>query len=326
MSSKHATATSNTSHKIHIILDHNRELIKLKKTPFQLHHDEAGVDNKLLQDTFKEIIKEFNRLVGLEDIKKLMYGIFGLIQVGKYREVLRLKSDSTQVLHMVFKGNPGTGKTTVARLMAKMFKDLGILSKGHMIEVERADLVGEYIGHTAQKTREQVKKALGGILFIDEAYSLIRGGEKDFGRESIDALVKSMEDYKNDFILILAGYSIEMEAFIHSNPGVHSRFPIQLTFDDYSMEELIEIAEVMVEEKDYMLTPSAKQKLKQLVMEENENPLRNLSNSRLVRNWIEKAIRNQAVRLLNEQQALQSKHILMGIQSEDFLDIKKKYV
>ncbi|GJM69287.1 hypothetical protein HMSSN036_15030 [Paenibacillus macerans] len=135
-----------------------------------------------------------------------------------------------QVYHMIFKGNPGTGKTTVARIVAKMFQRMGVLSKGHLIEVERADLVGEYIGHTAQKTRDLVKKALGGILFIDEAYSLARGGEKDFGKEAIDTLVKAMEDQKNQFILILAGYSDEMDFFLSTNPGLPSRFPIQMDF------------------------------------------------------------------------------------------------
>ncbi|GBF11345.1 MAG: AAA family ATPase [Tepidibacillus sp.] len=316
---KKVAAKSNPSHKIHIVLDKNQEVAKSKG---QLTSNyKVTSTNSTIQEKFKAVVQELDRLVGLDEVKRLIFEIFAFIQIGQQRSSLGLKSDS-QVFHMIFKGNPGTGKTTVARIIAKMFKEMGILSKGHLIEVERADLVGEYIGHTAQKTREQVKKAIGGILFIDEAYSLIRGGEKDFGRESIDALVKAMEDHKNEFILILAGYSFEMESFIRSNPGLHSRFPIQLHFDDYSIEQLLDIAEVMVNEREYILSSSAKQKLKQFLTEEINNPLRSFSNARLVRNWIEKAIRNQAVRLISEQQIPNSKQVLMTIQPEDFLEIK----
>ncbi|OEG00171.1 AAA family ATPase [Vulcanibacillus modesticaldus] len=309
---------SNQQHKIHIVLDQRKNLTKPKEAPHLSNNDDISTLNPDIQDKFNNIVAELNRLVGLEDIKKLIFEIFAFIHISRRRSMIGLKTDS-QVFHMIFKGNPGTGKTTVARIMARMFYEMGILSKGHLVEVERADLVGEYIGHTAQKTREQVKKALGGILFIDEAYSLYRGGEKDFGRESIDALVKAMEDHKNDFILILAGYSYEMERFIHSNPGLHSRFPIQLDFEDYTVEQLMEIAEVMVKERDYILSPSAKQKLKQLILEEKANPLRSFSNARLVRNRIEKAIRNQAVRLISEHNLSKSKQALMTIQPEDFL-------
>jgi len=326
MGSKPAVAKSNPSHKIQIILDQNRETVRRKETDHRVNNFLPQTNNQTIKENFIEIVQELDRLVGLDDIKNLIFEIYAWMQVGQYREALGLKTDTSQALHMIFKGNPGTGKTTVARIMAKMFKNMGILSKGHLIEVERADLVGEYIGYTAQKTREQIKKALGGILFIDEAYSLLRGGEKDFGRESIDALVKAMEDYKDDFILILAGYSLEMEAFILANPGLHSRFPIQLSFDDYSLEQLIEIADVMVKERDYILSPGAKHKLKQIIIEEKANPLRNFSNARLVRNWIEKGIRNQAVRLLREQQIPQTKHMLMTIQAEDLLEMKRKYV
>jgi len=323
VSNKKIYARTNPPHKIHIILDHNKEKVKTNN----VHNDSDKVtisnSNPSVQEQFNVIVSQLDTLVGLEDIKRLLFEIFAFIQIGQHRSSIGLKTES-QVFHMIFKGNPGTGKTTVARIIAKMFKEMGILSKGHLIEVERADLVGEYIGHTAQKTREHVKKAMGGILFIDEAYSLIRGGEKDFGRESIDALVKSMEDNKNDFVLILAGYSYEMESFIRSNPGLHSRFPIQLEFNDYTIEQLLEIAEVMVQERDYILSASSKNRLRQTLMDEIGNPLRNFSNARLVRNWIEKSIRNQAVRLLNEQPIPISKQTLMTIQPEDFMDIKPR--
>ncbi|GMA55537.1 hypothetical protein GCM10025858_00400 [Alicyclobacillus sacchari] len=150
--------------------------------------------------------------------------IFAFVYIQQMRIRQHLKAEPV-VLHMVFFGNPGTGKTTVARILARLFHECGLLSEGHLVEVERADLVGEYIGHTAQKTRELIKKALGGVLFIDEAYSLARGGEKDFGREAIDCLVKGMEDYKNQFITILAGYEREMKWFLSTNPDCRVGFP-----------------------------------------------------------------------------------------------------
>jgi len=172
------------------------------------------------------------------------------------------------VLHMIFKGNPGTGKTTVARILGKAFVSIGLLTKGHLIEVERADLVGEYIGQTAQKTRKMIDEALGGILFIDEAYSLARGGERDFGKEAIDTLVKAMEDNKDDMILILAGYKDEMEYFLRTNPGLKSRFPIHLEFADYKIGELMQIAAKMVEERQYILTSGARAKIRDIFYRE----------------------------------------------------------
>src|SRR5699024_5129172 len=157
---------------------------------------------------------------------------------------------------------PGTGKTTVARELATLYRKLHILPKGHFIEAERADLVGEYIGQTAQKTRSLVQKALGGILFIDEAYSLARGGHKDFGREAIDTLVKQMEDYSDQFALILAGYEKEMKYFLQLNPGLRSRFPFHLSFPDYSVNELIEIANQLASDMQYTFDKEALRKLR----------------------------------------------------------------
>ncbi|EGL17237.1 ATPase, AAA family [Paenibacillus sp. HGF7] len=178
-------------------------------------------------ETFNETLKELNTMIGLQEVKDLIYQMYATLHINKLRSAAGLK-DNSQVYHMIFKGNPGTGKTTVARILAKLFKSLGVLSKGHLIEVERADLVGEYIGHTAIKTRDLIKKALGGILFIDEAYSLARGGEKDFGKEAIDCLVKSLEDHKNDFILILAGYPDEIDYFYRRIRGCLRVFRFKL--------------------------------------------------------------------------------------------------
>jgi stage V sporulation protein K len=263
-----------------------------------------------------DIFKELNQMIGLDNVKELVHEIYALLQVSQFRTEAGLLSNS-HVYHMIFKGNPGTGKTTVARLMGRMFHAMGVLSKGHFIEVERADLVGEYIGHTALKTRDLMKKAMGGILFIDEAYSLARGGEKDFGKEAIDCLVKGMEDKKNEFILILAGYSEEMEQFLGTNPGLPSRFPIQVDFEDYNVDQLIQISELMAKEREYVLLPQAVTKLKQHLAEEKAERWQIFSNARYVRNLLEKSIRHQAVRLLNLYTNIPSKQELMSIRPED---------
>ncbi|KHO62478.1 stage V sporulation protein K [Thermoanaerobacter sp. YS13] len=252
------------------------------------------VDDKKLQE---EALKELNSLIGLNKVKEIIQEIYAFSQLQIKRKKEGLATEPI-VLHMIFKGNPGTGKTTVARILGKLLKSIGVLEKGHVVEVERADLVGEYIGHTAHRVRENVKKALGGILFVDEAYSLARGGEKDFGKEAIDTLVKEMEDNRNKFILILAGYKHEMEYFLNTNPGLCSRFPIQIDFPDYTIDELLQIAEVMVKNRQYKLTESAKKKLMKILIRDDNS--REIGNARLVRNIIERAIRKQAVRVLNK--------------------------
>ncbi|PHO07693.1 stage V sporulation protein K [Thermoanaerobacterium thermosaccharolyticum] len=259
-----------------------------------------------------EALKELNSLIGLNKVKQIINELYALEQVQIKRKNAGLATDPI-VLHMVFKGNPGTGKTTVARILGKLLKGIGVLSKGHVVEVERADLVGEYIGHTAHRVQENVKKSLGGILFVDEAYSLARGGEKDFGKEAIDTLVKAMEDYKDEFILILAGYRDEMEYFLNTNPGLRSRFPIQIDFPDYTIDELLQIAELMVKNRQYILTDSAKRKIMKVLI--NDNTTREIGNARLVRNIIERAIRKHAVRIMNKKTI--TKDDLMIIDSID---------
>ncbi|NLK00238.1 MAG: AAA family ATPase [Clostridia bacterium] len=267
-----------------------------------------------------DCLKELNKLVGLVNIKNIIEEVMAYAKIQQKREQEGLTSES-MVLHMIFRGNPGTGKTTVARLMGKILKELDILDRGHINEVERADLIGEYVGHTAQKTREQIKKSLGGVLFIDEAYSLARGGSKDFGKEAIDVLVKAMEDHGKDLVLILAGYKKEMEFFINTNPGLRSRFPIHLDFPDYTEEELYEIANLMVTERQYELTMEAKNKLKRVIKKAVTTGHKYDGNARLIRNIIEKAIRAQALRLVKENNFSRNKLIFLEDPDINYLNI-----
>ncbi|MHA6251210.1 AAA family ATPase [Oceanobacillus sp. CAU 1775] len=262
---------------------------------------------------FLKIEETFAPFIGMDEIKETVKQVYATYIINEKRSELGF-STNKQVLHMLFKGNPGTGKTSVARQLAKLYVELGILSKGHFTEIERADIVGEYIGSTAQKTRAVIQKAMGGILFIDEAYSLARGGEKDFGKEAIDTLVKHMEDHHNDFILILAGYPYEMEKFLRINPGLKSRFPFILDFSNYKIDELMKITKQMVKDREYYLTKAAEERLK-IILLKNIND-RNFSNARLVRNIVEKAIRQQAYRLVQNEK-FQPEDII-NLSAEDF--------
>lgn len=300
------------------------EKVKLGKiSPIEAMKALKGVDiNKDTNTQKKEFValdptKELNELVGLTEVKELVKELEAYLTIQKRRETEGLIVEPV-VLHMIFKGNPGTGKTTVARILGKILKHLNVLSKGHLVEVERADLVGEYIGQTAQKTRDKVNSALEGILFIDEAYSLARGGEKDFGKEAIDTLVKAMEDKKEQFILILAGYSDQMDYFLKTNPGLKSRFPIQIDFDNYTVNDLLKIAKLMLTKRDYKLSIPAEQKLKSILEKQLTFSLVNFSNARLVRNIIEKSIRLQAVRLIKERKV--SRDLLMTIEQQDITE------
>lgn len=311
-------ASSPSTHRIQIKLTSAKEKPIPGNTSQSVHEQlsSRAVEAEHLRQ-FEHAYRHLKSLIGLENVKRIAFEIFALYWMNRQRQQWGLKHEP-HVLHMIFHGNPGTGKTTVARLFGRMFQELGILQKGHLVEVERADLVGEYVGHTAQKTREQVKKALGGILFIDEAYALARGGEKDFGKEAIDTLVKAMEDYRNEFILILAGYTREMKHFLQTNPGLPSRFPIQVAFDDYTVPQLLEIAELMYAEREYQLSTEARWKLRDRLEAACRWPYELPSNARLVRNLVEQSIRNQAVRLV--RQSVWSREKLTLILPEDIPD------
>lgn len=273
------------------------------------------------KDPFAHIDQELSEFVGLDNLKRKIKEIYATIVINEKRSQMGM-SNTKQVLHMLFKGNPGTGKTTVARKLAKIYFEMNLLSKGHFIEAERADLVGEYIGQTAQKTRALVQKAMGGILFIDEAYSLARGGERDFGKEAIDTLVKHMEDNGDDFVLILAGYPFEMDRFLTLNPGLKSRFPFILEFPDYDVDQLMEIARQMATNREYQLSKDAEWKLRNYLYKQGNSRDRNFSNARFIRNVIEHAIRMHAVRLLYKDNISPDELILLTGNDLKFDDIE----
>ncbi|MHB1419877.1 MAG: AAA family ATPase [Bacillota bacterium] len=267
----------------------------------------------------EEVLSELNCMIGLPRVKKLVDEVCAFVEIQKKRTKEHLITQPI-VLHMIFRGNPGTGKTTVARILGKLLKEIGVIQKGHLVEVERADLVGEYIGHTAQKTRDHIRKSVGGVLFIDEAYSLARGGERDFGKEAIDALVKGMEDNKDNLVLILAGYKEEMDWFLQTNPGLRSRFPIHLDFPDYSVSELMEIAALMLKQRDYYLSWDAQTTMEKMFRRVVLFGHEYSGNARMVRNLIEHSIRRQAVRLVLKPKV--TREDLMRLEVEDLLDEK----
>lgn len=243
----------------------------------------------------KSSTSELDALVGLASVKEEIKTLSNFIKIQQKRKEQGLKSSSVSY-HCVFTGNPGTGKTTVARIVAQIYKDLGILSKGHLVETDRAGLVAEYVGQTAVKTNKIIDSALDGVLFIDEAYSLIGTGQ-DYGKEAIATLLKRMEDNRDRLVVILAGYSKEMQDFINTNPGLQSRFNRYIEFPDYSAEELLQIFEKNVEKFDYKLQNEVRQAMKEFFHNAVENKDANFGNARFVRNIFEKTLEKQANRL-----------------------------
>ncbi len=245
---------------------------------------------------------EINELVGLAPVKEYVFGLADNLQVQQRRAAAGLKTASLS-MHMIFTGNPGTGKTTIARLVAKYLKAIGALKGGQLVEVTRADLVGRYTGHTAPLTNSVIESALGGVLFIDEAYSLYRGEQDSFGLEAIDTLVKGMEDHRDELVVILAGYTKEMETFLTANSGLASRFPNKIEFPDYTAEELLQITHVQAKNKGYRLAESCTQPLLNYYARWQAADARTAGNGRLARNTLEKAIFHQSRRLVAEPAA-----------------------
>ena len=245
---------------------------------------------------------EINELVGLAPVKEYVFGLADNLQVQQRRAAAGLKTASLS-MHMIFTGNPGTGKTTIARLVARYLKAIGALKGGQLVEVTRADLVGRYTGHTAPLTNSVIESALGGVLFIDEAYSLYRGEQDSFGLEAIDTLVKGMEDHRDELVVILAGYTKEMETFLTANSGLASRFPNKIEFPDYTAEELLQITHVQAKNKGYRLAESCTEPLLGYYARWQAADARTAGNGRLARNTLEKAIFHQSRRLVAEPAA-----------------------
>ncbi|TXR68325.1 AAA family ATPase [Bacillus sp. AR18-7] len=240
---------------------------------------------------------ELNKLIGHDQVKSIIRSLESQIFVNQKRRRAKLKTIN-QSLHMVFSGNPGVGKTTIARILATMLKQLGVLKKGHLVEVDRSALVAGYVGQTAIKTMEIIESAVGGVLFIDEAYSLSQNND-NFGREAIDTLVKAMEDYREDLVVIVAGYKNYMNQFLATNQGLSSRFNLQIEFQDYTYEELFKIAMQMYKENDYSLTTGAKQVLAHTIID----GMGTKENGRFIRNVVEHTIRMQADRIRHIKEA-----------------------
>ena len=249
-----------------------------------------------------EIKRELDELVGLAPVKEYVFGLADNIQVQQRRAAAGFKTASLS-MHMIFTGNPGTGKTTIARLVARYLKAIGALKGGQLIEVSRGDLVGRYTGHTAPLTNSVIESALGGVLFIDEAYSLYRGEQDSFGLEAIDTLVKGMEDHRDELVVVLAGYTKEMETFLTANSGLASRFPNKIEFPDYTADELLDITAVLAKGKGYRLAESCTFPLLGYYKRRQALDSRTAGNGRLARNTLEKAIFNQSRRLVAEPAA-----------------------
>lgn len=262
----------------------------------------------------EELLAELDALVGLERVKADVRQLINFLKVQKMREEQGLKSLPVS-RHLVFYGNPGTGKTTVARLLAEVYRTLGILRRGHLFETDRAGMVAGFVGQTAMKVREAVQKARGGLLFIDEAYTLSAGGENDFGREAVETLLKMMEDHRDDLVVVVAGYTGKMQEFLDSNPGLRSRFNRHVHFDDYDPQQLVKIFQTFCHKADFKLTPDAEQELAAVFNVLSASRDETFGNARTARNLFEASISKQANRIVSLPEV--NKEILSTIEAAD---------
>ncbi len=314
-----------------------QEIKALTDIIFEIRHVIRSLDKK--SDTVHEAIDmiktadeseqnmeanldELNELIGLEQIKAEISGLINLIKVRKLREDQDLPV-LPMSFHLVFSGNPGTGKTTVARILAKIYKNLGVISKGDLVEVDRSGLVAGFVGQTAIKVSKVIESAKGGVLFIDEAYSLTpNGSQSDYGSEAIEVLLKAMEDQRGDLVVIVAGYTNEMDTFLNSNPGLKSRFNKFIHFADYTPEELLDIFLLMSNKNGYKLSDDANSELKKLITVIYDNKTENFANARIIRNMFESVIQIQANRVIEIKSP--SKDELQDITVEDINILEKE--
>ena len=293
--------TALCSHSSSIIFGtQNSKIQETKKTIQTPKSSSTDKDPSSEKKPNKLPMEELSSLIGLKSVKEEIESLYNYIKIQKIRIEKGIKSPPLSY-HCVFTGNPGTGKTTVARIVAQIYKELGILKKGHLVETDRSGLVAEYVGQTAIKTNSIIDKAIDGVLFIDEAYSLSEGGQGDFGKEAISTLIKRMEDDRERLVVILAGYSSNMDDFINTNPGLQSRFSRYIDFPDYSEEELLQIFLQNAKKSDYVLDENALTLLRGVLHDAIVHKDKNFGNARYVRNLFEKCIQNQANRLSEEK-------------------------
>ncbi len=292
------------------------EIYKAIHNPLPQTTNQAKVSSNA-SDSLDDVLEELNSLIGLDDVKLEISTLINFIKIQKAREQAGLKSSALSY-HIIFTGNPGTGKTTVARIVAKIYKHLGILSDGQLVETDRSGLIAEYVGQTAVKVNRTVDSAMNGVLFIDEAYSLVGENKDDFGKEAVATLIKRMEDDRDKLVLVLAGYTKEMEKFIDTNPGFKSRFNRHINFQDYTPKELFEIFESQCKTLEYELAENAKIKLKVFFENSYLTRDRSFGNGRFVRNIFEKTLEKQANRIAKEN--ILTKEILTTITVEDIIE------
>lgn len=271
-------------------------------------------------EKIEDLLAELDSYIGLGVVKEEVHNLINMVQVYKLRQQHELPTTDMS-LHMVFTGNPGTGKTMMARMMARIYRSLDILSKGQLVEVDRSGLVAGYVGQTAIKTQKVIQKAIGGVLFIDEAYALNGKSENDFGQEAIDTILKAMEDHRDDLVVIVAGYTDLMDRFIHSNPGLESRFNRFLLFEDYTPDEMLDIFKMQCKKGCYQLSDGVEELVRDYITEENGDP-ETFGNARGVRNIFEHILVAQNNRLAAMETV--TKEDLMTLTQDDVLHARGK--
>jgi len=281
---------------------------------------DSGAEAEAPQEPEKDPMEELDQLIGLESIKSDVKELMDFVKIQKMRKDQGLKSVPVS-LHLVFTGNPGTGKTTVARIIGRLYKQIGVLSKGQLVETDRSGLVAGFVGQTALKTQEKIKAAMGGVLFIDEAYALTSNEQDTFGQESVDTILKAMEDHRDDLVVIVAGYTAPMEKFINSNPGLKSRFNKYIEFPDYTTDELEQIFYMNCEKYDYVVEEEVKHQIRSLIVLRKLQQLENFANAREIRNMFEEIITNQARRVAAMENPTQED--MMKITLEDLVERKE---